>query len=426
MQKLNVALFGLGTVGSGVYHIFTQKSKLLAERSGTCVQLVKVLDRSPQKKGKPRVPKRMLAKSPKEILNDRNIQCVIELIGGTTQARQLVKQALNAGKDVITANKALLAEHGEELFRIAKQHGRHIFFEASVAGGVPIIKNVSESLIANRIDTVYGILNGTSNYILSKMSRQGMSFRAALKLAQEKGYAENDPTLDIDGTDAAHKLAILASLVYGKQVPFKNLVYSGINHVSESDIAFADLLGYRIKLLAVAKKVGSSVEARVEPTLLPKDHILASVNGAFNAVYLRGDEIGDMLFYGRGAGSKPTASAVISDVVDWGKCYSGQRSWLPMPSSQKIKVSPISAHQARFYLRFNVTDKPGVLSKIAGVFGKYNVSISDLTQRERQSAPVPLIFLTHHVNETSVLKAVDQISRFKVVRGKPQILRLEE
>jgi homoserine dehydrogenase len=425
MCLFKIALFGIGTVGSGVYRILTSKSTLLKDRTGFALELVAVSDRSLSKKGKPRVSRKLFVRDWHLLLKNPEIQCVIELIGGTTTARQFVLEALRKGKDVVTANKALLAEHGNEIFAAARKYNRKVFFEASVCGGIPIIKSISEGLVANKIDSFYGIMNGTSNYILSEMSERGLSFKDALKQAQTHGFAERDPRLDLNGTDAAHKLAVLAGLVFGKSVALSQIRREGIDEITASDIAFADELGYKIKLLAVAKRAASGADIRVEPVLIPKTHILFSVNGCFNAVYLKGDEVGDMLLYGRGAGSRPTASAVVSDVVDWARSFRNQSSNVPMCAESMI-VNRTSRVPSRYYLRFNVVDRPGVLSKISGVFGKYKVSISDLSQHEEKKPAVPLIFLTHLADEHAVRQAVHAIQKLNVVRGKSQVLRLEE
>jgi homoserine dehydrogenase len=337
--------------------------------------------------------------------------------------------ALRSGKHVVTANKALLAERGNEIFSLAARVKRWVCFEASVGGGIPVIKALREGLVANRVDSIHGIINGTSNYILSRMTEEGQDFREALRGAQDRGYAEADPTLDLDGTDAAHKLAILARFAFGGRVRMKDIHREGIDRINGEDIAFAREFGYRVKLLAIAKRTPGGIEARVQPTLLPEQHILANVNGSFNAVLLHGDEAGDLLLYGRGAGSRPTASAVISDLVDIAK-YDGQGlKGLEVPlraNAEPLKIKSISTILSRYYLRFHVVDRPGVLAEISSVLGKHGVSISDCVQKERKAGGVvPLIMLTHEAHETSLREAIRRIGRLNAVRGS-QVIRIEE
>jgi homoserine dehydrogenase len=328
---------------------------------------------------------------------------------------------------VVTANKALLAEYGEEIFDLARRKGRQVFFEASVGGGIPIIKTLREGLVANRIDSIYSIINGTSNYILSEMSERKIDFKEALRLAREKGFAEANPSLDIEGIDAAHKLAILVRLAFEGRVAFKEVYSEGISRIRNEDIAFAEEFGYRIKLLAIAKRDPDGIEARVQPTLLPKSHILANVSGSFNAILLRGDEVGEVLLYGRGAGSLPTASAVVSDLVDLAK---GQSS-LFLDSRlvgrfPRLKIKSISSILSRYYLRFHVIDEPGVLSRLSTILGRHRISISDVIQKERKAGSVvPLILLTHDASEKELRMAIREIDRLPVVRGKSQVIRIE-
>jgi homoserine dehydrogenase len=351
------------------------------------------------------------------------VNTVVELVGGTGAARRLVLAALRNGKDVVTANKALMAEHGDEIFDTAERNGRRIFFEASVGGGIPIIKALREGLVANRIDSIYSIINGTSNYILSEMSERQLDFKESLRLAQERGYAEANPRLDIEGIDSAHKLTILVRLAFGGRVAFREVYSEGISQIRNEDIAFAEEFGYRIKLLAIAKRNPEGVEARVQPTLLPRNHILANVTGSYNAILMKGDEVGEVLFYGRGAGPGPTASAVLSDLVDLAKGH-GYRS-VPQPHFH-LRVKSISNILSRYYLRFHVIDKPGVLSKLSAILGAHHISISDVIQKERKAGSiVPLILLTHDAPEKELRMAVRQIDRLNILRGKTQVIRIE-
>jgi homoserine dehydrogenase len=385
--------------------------------------------RSLNKKRLVKVPAKIFTTDPYEVVNDPAIDIVVELMGGTTKAFDLVTTALKSGKHVVTANKALLAERGDEIFALATKMKRWVFFEASVGGGIPIIKSIRESLIGNEIDAMHAIINGTSNYILSKMTAEKSDFKSALKSAQEKGYAEADPTFDINGMDAAHKLAILVRFGFGGKVKLKDIYCEGIQHIRSEDIAFAEEFGYRVKLLAIAKRTKDGVEARVQPTLLPKDHMLANVNGSFNAILIHGNHVGDFLLYGRGAGSLPTASAVVSDLVDIAKRYDRLDidSALPMRAHGKtFKVKQMPSIESRYYLRFSVKDEAGVLSQIAKILGDHRISISDCVQKERNLGNlVSLIVLTHDAHEKEVRAAIRLIDRMKQVRGKSQVIRIE-
>lgn len=424
MRSIHVGLLGLGQIGSGLYKLVSRKNSFFERRYGVRFEFSKILVKNPKKKRFPGLNSRLLTSNPNDIFKDSSIDVVIELMGGIQPAKKFIIEALRNGKDVITANKALLAEEGEEIFSIARKLGRQVFFEASVGGGIPVIKTLREGLSANRIDSILGIVNGTCNYILTQMSQGGMDFDMALKQAQEKGFAEADPSFDIDGVDAAHKIAILARLSFEQNIPFSDVYCEGIRHITEQDITFAKDFGYCIKLLAIAKREKDGIEARVQPTLVPKDHILAKVDGSFNAILFEGDEVGEILLYGRGAGPEPTASAVMSDLIDWSK---GIESKLPEDSEKPLKVKNISSILSRYYLRFSVLDQPGVLSKIAGVLGKNNVSISDVIQTERKNGTVvPLILLTHHVHEKDIREAIRSIDGIKsMIRAKSRMIRIE-
>ena len=424
MKQLKIGLLGLGQVGSGVYSILKSKGPSLARKNGTSFEIkaIAVKHRSKKRLAKPK--NSQLTFDARRLVQDSNLDVIVEVIGGIHPAKELILKALRSGKHVVTANKALLAEHGRELFGEAKKLGRHLFFEASVGGGIPVIKVLREGLIANRINSIYSIINGTSNYILTKMSEDHLDFKDALKLAQKKGYAEADPTLDIEGIDAAHKLTILASLVFGGWVNFKDIYVRGISSIRSEDIAFAKEFGYTIKLLAVAKKNQDGIEAHVQPTLLPKSHVLSNVRGSYNAVLMQGDEVGDILLYGRGAGSKPTGSAVVSDLIDLSRL--SENDGLFMPNLNPIKIKNISKLLSRYYLRFHIVDRPGVLSKISSVLGQKGISISDVIQKERRAGSVvPLILLTHDAQEEFIRKAVQVIDRLAILKQKTQVIRIE-
>lgn len=430
VQKIRIGILGLGQVGGGLVEILQAKHAWFLKQLGVDFEIRKIAVKSLNKKRLVKVSANLLTDQPKLIVKDPSIDVVVELMGGTREARTLVVEALKNGKHVVTANKALLAEHGDEIFKLAYQKKRWICFEASVAGGIPVMKALREGLVANKIQSISSIINGTSNYILSSMTENGTSFEDALKQAQEKGYAEADPTLDIDGTDAAHKLTILARYAFNGGVKFDAVYREGITRINSEDIQFARHFGYRIKLLAIAKRSLEGLEARVQPTLVPEQHILANVNGSFNAVQVCGDEVGDVLFYGKGAGAHPTASAVFADLIDIAKggIYGPvQNSLLMRGLDEKIKVRSISSTESRYYLRFHVIDQPGVLASISNILGKFRISISDVIQQERRVGKmVPLIMLTHHTHEKNVRQAIAAIDRLRPIKGKSQVLRIEE
>lgn len=429
MKTLRIGLLGLGQVGTGLYEMLARKKNFFSGEVGVRLDVVKVAVKNKSKKRKVKIPKSLLAKDAMAVVRDPSVDVVVELIGGIREAKKLVMEALRQGKHVVTANKALLAEEGDEIFALADKMKRWIFFEASVGGGIPVIKALREGLVANRVDSIYSIINGTSNYILTRMSDEKMDFSEALKQAQKKGYAEADPTFDIEGTDAAHKLAILTRFAFGGRVRFRDIHCQGISSIGSEDIAFAEEFGYKIKLLAIAKLTKDGVEARVQPTLLPRMHILANVNGAFNAVLFHGDEVGDVLLYGRGAGPAPTASAVISDLVDIAlreaNRFEDEQSMRGI--TKNLKIKSLSSILSRYYLRFHVVDRPGVLARIAQILGKYSISISDVIQKERSvGSVVPLILLTHDAHESDVREAIRVIDKDKSIRGKSQVLRIEK
>ncbi|MBN1687769.1 MAG: homoserine dehydrogenase [Candidatus Omnitrophica bacterium] len=429
MKTLRIGLLGLGQIGGGLYKLLRSKKEQYKRELGISLELAKVADIDRKKQRELKIPKSVFTTDAWDVVRDPSLDVIVELIGGTKIARELVKESMKYGKDVVTANKALLAEYGDEIFELAHEMNRWILFEASVGGGIPVIKALREGLVANRIDSILSIINGTSNYILSKMTETGADFEEALKEAQQKGYAESDPTLDIDGSDAAHKLAILARFAFGGRVKFSHIYCEGISKIRSEDILFAKELGYRIKLLAIAKAMHGGIEARVQPTLLPESHILANVNGSFNAILMRGDEVGDVLFYGRGAGSGPTASAVFSNLIDIalreGSRF-GDRTMMMRGIRGNLKIKNISSILSRYYLRFYVVDKPGVLARISQVLGKHRISISDVIQKERSEGNVvPLYLLTHDAHENDVRKAIHAIDRLRIIRGKSQLIRIE-
>ena len=426
---INIGIIGFGTVGTGTAGILLKNRGLLKQRTGIDINLRKIADLDISRDRGIRLPKGILTTKAEELFNDSQIHIIVELIGGTTLAKEMILRAIRAGKHVVTANKALLATHGIEIFKAAEKSGVEVGFEAAVAGGIPIIKVLREGLVANRIKAVYGIINGTTNYILSKMSAEKALFSDVLKDAQRLGYAEADPTYDIEGIDSAHKLAILASIAFGRQFTIKDVYREGISWISPSDIEFARELGCKLKLLGIAKETNGQVELRVHPTMVPEDLLISKVDGVFNAVYVEGDAVGSTLYYGRGAGDLPTGSAVVSDIVDIsrditansvGRLRAFATSEKPMPLMKMDEV------MSMYYFRFSAIDKPGVLSKISGILGKHNISIASVIQKDRmEGKAVPLVVLTHMAREKGVVSAMKDINRLKIVAGKTVFIRVE-
>jgi len=433
MDEVRIGMIGAGTVGGGVYRALKRNGSLLSSRAGVKVRLVKIAVKALDEPRRVTIPDHLLTTNWREVVEDPNVDIVVELAGGTTTAREMVLTALRLGKPVVTANKALLSAHGEELFAAAREHNANIYYEASVGGGIPIIKALREGLIGNQIERIYGIVNGTCNYILNRMKNYQEPFEEALRKAQEMGYAEAEPSLDIDGYDSLHKIGLLASLAHGFWVRPEWIYREGIRHVSSIDIQFADQLGYTIKLLGVVKQIRSRqkvIQVAVYPALVPNQHPLANVQEAFNAIYVRGDIVGDTLFYGQGAGQDPTASAVLSDIADAALDLKHQTpSRIPafIQHEENGSVLPIGETLSRYYVRFQVVDRPGVLAKIAAVFGELGICISSVIQPEDHSGPtVPLIFMTHHAKHAAMEKALNEISKLSVVRAKPVLYRVEE
>ena len=433
MKKINVGIVGFGTVGTGTAKILIENSLLIEERVGIPIVVKKIADHDIEKEREINVDPAILTKDANEILNDPEIDIVVELIGGYGYAKEFILKAIDKGKHVVTANKALLAIHGDEIFRAAYRKGVDIGFEASVGGGIPIIRALKEGLVANRIESIYGIVNGTTNYILTKMTSEGKKFGDVLKKAQEKGYAEADPTFDVEGVDAAHKLAVLISLAYGVRIRFEDIYTEGISKITPLDIEFAREFGYRIKLLAITKDDRGKIEARVHPTMLKESAMLANVDGVFNAIYVTGDAVGSTMFYGRGAGMMPTGSAVVSDIADIARniIKKSHQRVPPLGCSEgcikDAKVKDISETVNHYYIRFSAMDKPGVLSKISGILGENNISISSMIQKGRQvGGSVPIVMMTHEAKEKDVRKALDEIDRLPVVHDKTVFIRIEE
>lgn len=429
-KQLGVGLIGLGTVGSGVYTIIQEKASLIEQKSGLRLNLRKVADLDPSRASRLKVPRELFTINTSEVLEDEGVEVVVELIGGKSPAREIIHEAIERGKAVVTANKWLLAEEGPELLDFARSKGVELRFEASVGGGIPIIKALREGLVANDILLILGIINGTTNYILTKMSEEGTSFQEALAQAQQRGFAEADPTMDVEGYDSAHKLAILSSLAFSTFVKPEDISIEGISSIDAQDISYTREMGYGIKLLAIAKAVEGALEVRVHPTLLPVSHLLTSVKNEFNAIYIKGAQVGTTMFYGKGAGSLPAGSAVVSDLVDIGLNRHGHHKGFSDPSLPKGQGLPIrSIHEitCSYYLRFNVLDSPGILGKIATILGSHSISIASLIQRPIEgSSSVPIVMLTHEAKEESIQRALAEIDRLPFVLEKSRLLRVEE
>jgi homoserine dehydrogenase len=439
MQQVNLGMIGGGTVGSGVFHALQQNGGLMASRLGVKIAFRKIAVKAFDEPRAYPIPRSLMTTDWQEVVNDPEIHIVIELVGGTGIAKTMILAALQQGKTVVTANKALLSAHGKELFAAAAKHGANLYYEASVCGGIPIIKSLREGFVANQFPAIYGIVNGTCNYILTRMKLEGADFGEVLADAQKQGYAETPPDLDIDGFDAQHKIGILASVAHGFWVDHHEIHTEGIRSISKIDMQFAQQLGYTIKLLGIVKqskaqgsksKVGKDgIQVSVYPALVPSSHVLANVNHVFNAVFVRGDVVGDTLFYGRGAGKDATASAVLSDVAD---------AALDLKNGTKVRIPPFVAHArngrimpmddivSRYYVRLDVVDRPGVLAKIAAIFAAAKIGISSVIQPEgHEGESVPLILMLHDAPNSAMRKALGQIAKLPPVKSKPVMIRVE-
>jgi homoserine dehydrogenase len=432
MQQVNLGMIGGGTVGSGVFHAWQKNGGLMAARLGVKINFRKIAVKAFDEPRPYPIARNLMTTDWQEVINDPEIHIVIELVGGCGIAKTMVLAALAQGKTVVTANKALISAHGPELFAAAAKCGANLYFEASVCGGIPIIKSLREGFVANQFPAIYGIVNGTCNYILSRMKAEGADFAAVLADAQKHGYAETPPDLDIDGHDAQHKIGILASLAHGFWADHHQIHTEGIRDVSKIDMQFADKLGYTIKLLGIAKQISGKkpgVQVSVYPTLIPNTHVLASVNGVFNACFVRGDIVGDTLFYGRGAGKDATASAVLSDVADAAlDLKNGTKVRVPpfVGHAKKYRVMPMDEIVSRYYVRFSVVDKPGVLAKIAAIFAAAKIGISSVIQPEgHEGESVPLIFMIHDAPNAAMRKALAKIAKLPAVKNKPVMIRVE-
>jgi len=432
-KEIRVGLIGFGTIGSGVVKVLQRNAALIEKRMGARLVLKKIADIDIVSDRGVKVRPGLLTKNVEEVLRAPEIDIVMELIGGVEPAKTFVLHAIQNKKHVVTANKALIALHGDEIFNAAHRFGVDIGFEASVGGGIPLIRSIKEGLVANRIHSIFGILNGTSNYILSKMTDEGKSFKEVLREAQAKGYAEANPTYDVEGIDAAHKLTILIRLAFGTPLHFDEVFTGGISGITPVDIEFSREFGYRIKLLAIAKFEEGKLEARVHPTMIAEGHLLSTVSSVFNAIYIQGDAVGPTLFYGQGAGEMPTASAVVSDLVELGRNLLIQASDRRVPglsyqasAIEKIPLKPMADVICPYYMRFSAVDRPKVLSKISGILGKNGISIASVIQKGRKiKGAVPIVMMTHEAKERNMHRALHEIDRLGAIRGKTRFIRVE-
>lgn len=431
-SSISVGLVGFGTVGAGVAKILLENAALIRRRVGVPVELIRVADLDTRRDRGISLPPGVLTADLRQVLDDPRIDIVLELIGGYETAKRLILEAIAKGKHVVTANKALLAVHGEEIFEAAARRRVDLGFEASVGGGIPVIRALTQGLAGNTLLSMYGIINGTSNYILSRMTRENLRFEAALEEAQKAGYAEADPTFDVAGIDSAHKLTIVVTLAYGAPINFKEIYTEGITHLTPLDIAYAHEFGYTIKLLGIAKRHENDVEARVHPTMIPSNSPVAGVEGVYNAIQLVGDAVGDIVLYGQGAGSLPTGSAVVSDVIDIARnVLSSAAGRVPAASFQQdqrrpLRLRPMEEITSLYYLRFMVVDRPGVLSQIAGVLGTHGISISSVIQKGRKEGQtVPVVIMTHTAREREVQTALADINRMSFISEPTTLIRVE-
>lgn len=428
MKNIKIALLGLGNVGSGVWKIFNANKEEIVKRSGYNIEISKILVRDINKKRCVNVPKEILTTDFNDILSDDDIKIVVELMGGIEPTKEYIINAMKRKKHIVTANKMLLAIQGDELYEIADKEGVGLNYEASVAGGIPIIAGINESLTANKIESLYGIINGTTNYILSKMQFEGSSFEEALKEAQEKGYAEADPTSDIEGYDAQYKLSILASLAFGTKISTDSVYREGISSITKSDIECANQFGYVIKLLGIIKAVEGELELRVHPTMIPKRHPLANVNDSFNAVFVKGNAVGDLMFYGKGAGDLPTGSAVVSDII------SIIRNNISLEAEGLVTKNNLWVRETRsfdeikskYYMMISVEDKIGVLGTVTNVFGKSNVNVKSIAQREVKNNFIKLVLTTHETKEENIKQAIKGLERLEEICTVHNVIRIED
>jgi len=434
-RKVNLGLIGLGTVGTGVVELLRRNGPIIKQKVGTEISVAAICDKDPDRlrlARKMKIGANILTKNFRQIVNNPEIDIVIELIGGYEPARRIVLAAIERGKHVVTANKALLARDWAEIFSRAQKRRVLVYFEASVGAGIPVIQALNEGLSANKIKAILGILNGTTNYILTKMSKEEVDFETALAQAKKAGFAEADPSMDLEGIDTLHKLAILGSIAFGTQVNLRDVYCEGITHIAQEDIGYGrSEFGYVLKLLAILKVTNKGIDVRVHPTFIPEEHLLTSVDEEYNAVYITGDAVGETMFYGKGAGQMPAASAVVSDIIYLSRNVynniAGRVPYVLCDPKKKLNLLDINEIETKYYIRFTAVDRPGVLSKISGILGKNAVSIASVFQKERASSrEVPIIMVTHRAREGDVRKALREIDQLEVVRRKSIFIRIEE
>lgn len=427
-EKIGVGLMGLGVVGGAVAKTLVEKDEVLGKQVGCPLRLRRALDRDPARVHSAKINPHLFTTDAQEIITDPEIDIVVEVIGGENPALEYIEQSILEGKHVVTANKEVMAKHGINLLRLAESHGVNLLYEASVGAGIPLIAPFKQNLIANDISTIYAIINGTTNYILTNMAKEGISFSSALKQAQELGYAEANPANDIEGIDATYKLAILATLAFHTPIYPQDIYHEGITHLTWLDFRYAEELGYAIKLLAIAKETNGAIEVRVHPTFVPQDSILAKVDGVFNAVEVEGDLAGKVLFHGKGAGASPASSAVLSDIVDIAKKINmGVSSEPELRFGAPKTIKPISEIEIRYYLRMNVTDRPGVLAQISKTLGDHLISISSVIQKEsdEQTQSAEIVIMTHPARESAMQKALKEMDKLPVVKEIVSFIRVE-
>lgn len=424
METVKIGILGMGTVASGLINIMTSNQDIIHHKTGNTFEIIKVLVKNLNKKRDVDLDQAKFTTDAREIIDNQNVDIVVELIGGINPAFEYVRDALLNKKHVVTANKALIATHGEELENIAIDNGVRLMYEASVGGGIPIINTMSNNLSVNDFTEISGIVNGTTNYILTQMTERGLEFDQAVKEAQEMGFAEADPSSDIEGDDAAYKIAILSYIGFGQRISLNDIPKEGITHVSREDIKYADELGYVIKLIASSQKRDNEIELRVHPTFIPKTHPLATVKNEFNAVLLKGNAVGEVMLYGKGAGSMTTGSAVLEDIIAIVKEKSTQSQQLLQPSSKKYKV--VNKGYSQYYIRMDVVDKPGVLGYISNIFGKNNISLASVVQRYKHDLVAPLVFITHEVERKNIDDALQEVRRYSNVLKIASIITVEK
>ena len=426
MKTVGVAILGLGVVGSGTYRILTEHREFYRRTQDIDVNVECVLEINRERALALGIEPQKICGNIAEIVSNPNVDIVVEVIGGVEPAKSFVLAALHSGKTVVTSNKELFCKYWHELEKAAKRTNAGLYFEASCVGGVPVIRTLIDGMQANVVTSLTGIINGTTNYILTRMAKEGLDYRAALKEAQALGYAEKDPTADVEGYDAAYKLSILSSLAFHKKVPLEKIYREGISEISRQDIAYGEELGYVLKLLAIGKNDGgNNIEVRVHPAFIRKDHPLASVGDSFNAVFLQGDSVGDIMLYGRGAGALPTGSAIVSDVIYAATHSENKYSTFKNTQSAEPGVKFVTDFRSRYYIRLTVRDRVGILSKVAGIFSHYNISIVDFVQKGEDIENIPIILITHETGELSVRRAVEKIAQLDDVCEVNTVIRVE-